>query len=375
MGTRAAKTIAFSVAAVAMVLVCIEGVASIAFGLLTDRETRDRPVAERLHTRFDPEIGWVGAANVLIPDMYGPGISVQTNERGFRSERPREPMGAAGFDRIICAGDSFTFGYGVSNADTWCALLEEQGNRRVRTVNMGLGGFGLDQTYLWYRREAPTIPHALTIVALVFEDLERMMSDDFLGYGKPIMRVRNGRLTVDNVPVPESTIGRRLAPAIAFARGFKSFELLSSLLRRFRSSPGPASAGAEEMLALSAEVMEAIRDESARHGSVPVFVYLPTEADYRPGSRDLARQRLSVESARLGVTFIDLVPALRRLSIRDMATMFIPPGVMEYAYAAGHYTVRGNRFVRDAIIDEARRHPRLRLLQGEGARVEPEPGD
>lgn len=83
-----------------------------------------------------------------------------------RARVPRRPRG----DRDVppgryassARGGSFTLGYGVGDADTWCALLQTI-DPRLETVNMGQAGYGLDQALSLVqagrrRRQAPRPP-------------------------------------------------------------------------------------------------------------------------------------------------------------------------------------------------------------------------
>src|SRR5439155_1903766 len=103
--------------------------------------------------------------------------------------------------RIICSGDSFTLGFGVDNTHSWCELLSSL-EPRLETVNMGQGGYGVDQAYLWYKRDAAKIGHQAQLLAFVTDDFYRMQSSSFSGYGKPVLEVEDGRLVVKNAPVP-----------------------------------------------------------------------------------------------------------------------------------------------------------------------------
>ena len=58
-------------------------------------------VAERRHTQYDPDLGWVNEPNIDIPDMYGPGIYLRTNSQGFRNNHDISPAVPAGKARII----------------------------------------------------------------------------------------------------------------------------------------------------------------------------------------------------------------------------------------------------------------------------------
>jgi len=77
-----------------LVLVVIEGLAS--YLLFTRDALTTTPLAERLHTQYDPDLGWVNIPDINIPDMYGPGISLRTNSQGFRNDY--------NFDKSIPAG-------------------------------------------------------------------------------------------------------------------------------------------------------------------------------------------------------------------------------------------------------------------------------
>ena len=103
--------------------------------------------------------------------------------------------------RAVCSGDSFTYGYGVGNDQTWCARLAAI-NLCLDTVNLGQGGYGVDQAYLRYRRDAGTLDHDLHLFAFISSDFTRMRSDSFRGYGKPVLKLEDGALVVTNVPVP-----------------------------------------------------------------------------------------------------------------------------------------------------------------------------
>jgi hypothetical protein len=92
--------------------------------------------------RSDPDFFWS-----LRPNLRGvelpEGGRVDTNSLGLRS--PELPPKAAGEFRILSLGESTTFGVGVSNDETYSALLEARlnatssgGARRFRVVNAGV---------------------------------------------------------------------------------------------------------------------------------------------------------------------------------------------------------------------------------------------
>src|SRR5207237_1214574 len=119
---------------------------------------------EQMHTTYDAELGWAHRRSVSVPDLYGSGVFLKTNSQGFRgdheiaAEEPKDRV------RVICSGDSFTLGYGVDDDHAWCAQLMAM-DSRLETVNMGQGGYGVDQAYLWYVRDGRALEHTVQIFA------------------------------------------------------------------------------------------------------------------------------------------------------------------------------------------------------------------
>ncbi len=96
----------------------------------------------------DKVLGWKPAAN-LDHTFFGPdyNIKVKTDGDGYRLGTLNE----VGYEKelVLLFGDSFTFGWGVSNNETMASYLDEQVHRsslgRMRVVNLGVGGYGTIQ--------------------------------------------------------------------------------------------------------------------------------------------------------------------------------------------------------------------------------------
>ena len=89
---------------ICLILVVLEGVAS--YLLVFYEILMTHQVAERLHTRYDPQLGWANKPSVNMPDMYGPGISLKTNSQGFRADHDFDfsvsPVGSERvFDHVV----------------------------------------------------------------------------------------------------------------------------------------------------------------------------------------------------------------------------------------------------------------------------------
>jgi hypothetical protein len=297
-------------------------------------------VAERVHTQYDPDLGWANIPNLRVKDMYGPGRHLTIDSHGFRSTAMwgSQYRGAL----AVCSGDSFTLGYGVDDSDTWCALI---GRSRlgISTVNMGQGGYGLDQIYLWYMRDSHVFDESVHVVALTTWDLGRSAFESYNGYGKPFLSVVAGEIRQSNVPVPPrhplvplwikiSRLGYRLGLSLP------SFESADTATLS-REATGRVSE-------LAAALVDSLATHHSRRGSTLVVVYLPSMARRADTSRWRAVLRDATSKA--GVTFWDLADAFESRAV--MERMYIRPGEIDYAGAAGHYTAAGNAAVAALLV-------------------------
>ncbi|MDY6806290.1 MAG: hypothetical protein SXA11_21140, partial [Cyanobacteriota bacterium] len=99
----------------------IEGLASTI--LMVYKISQVRPMTETSHTEYDELLGWINLPNASFPNLYGPGIDFQTNSQRFRNNKDFTVAVPKGKLRVICSGDSFTMGWGVSNEENWCHKL------------------------------------------------------------------------------------------------------------------------------------------------------------------------------------------------------------------------------------------------------------
>ena len=129
----ALAVIAISIATMLM----FEGAASVAL-FVRDYATATAPkTIVRPHTEHDTLLGWVNRVSFSGPNEYGRGIGFNTTPERFRGQGPLAPL-PAGRTRLICSGDSFTMGSGVSDEGTWCAALHRAGpNRTSRSTAIG----------------------------------------------------------------------------------------------------------------------------------------------------------------------------------------------------------------------------------------------
>ena len=149
-----------------LTLCLVEGISSMAlFGYRFVRDLgKQDGLPIQIYLELDPLLGWRPIPGKIINDLYGPGTVVSAGSQAFRGTDWINPKPPKAVDRLICSGDSFTFGYGVGDSDTWCAMLQQD---HRQAVNLGVTGYGLDQEYLRYKRDAEPIQHNIHIIALI----------------------------------------------------------------------------------------------------------------------------------------------------------------------------------------------------------------
>jgi len=339
---------------VVLVLCVVEGLASLArvSALLVSRA--EAPLAERSHTEYDPELGWVNRPKLSLPDLYGPGASLHTNAQRFRGERDVPRAAPPGRVRAICSGDSFALGYGVDDDATWCHQLETL-EPRLATVNMGQGGYGVDQSYLWFRRDGAALEHQVHLFSFIFEDFARMGVTSFFGYDKPRLRLDGDTLVVDNVPVPRTAHWMPwLARNAHFAGELRSIQILRGIGRRFGVGAPDVRAANADIPQLAAAVFAELAKLHRDAGRRLVLVYLPMQEEHRDDATAKLRAFIAGEAKRQGVPFLDGVTALREVAPNDVPALFLADAATQYPSAAGHYTVRGNRWIAQWLLDSLR---------------------
>ncbi len=358
---RFVRLIALNVLVLAALLVLAEGLAS-GFLLVMDLAALYVPPYRR-HTNYDAELGWVDKPNVHIPDLYGRGLSFTTNSAGFRNKQEFSVHVPNGRYRVVCTGDSFTLGVGVDDDQTWCHVLTLL-DPRIEAVNMGQPGYGVDQSYLFYKRAGAAIDHDAHLFALIGADVDRMLSAQFQGYDKPRLDVENGAVVVRNVPVPRRNyVFPWLTDRKAIFNTLRAAELARRLLHRSGAPPhellAPAPPAAlERPVGNTGELLRLLLLDLKRlnreRGSELFVLYLPALSDFEPGASDSWFETVRDAARAVDVRFVDVLGRFRALPRAEALGMFILPGQGTYP-GVNHLNERGNVFVAQAIDEELRR--------------------
>lgn len=236
---------------------------------------------------YDGEIGWVNKPGVSGRFSGADfDVEIKINSRGLRGEEAayEKPEGKK---RIAVLGDSFTWGYGVEQAQTFSAKLQEL-RPGTEVLNFGCSGYGQDQELLVLRRKALRyLPDLVVVSVHAASDFENNASFFQYGYYKPFFRVGyGGQLVLENVPVPRNTPGAKLTGwlterSVAFRLFMSRMSGELSLGARVTawldgksglSHMADKSLNAQE---LTCALCRDIQAEAARHESRAVFMLAP----------------------------------------------------------------------------------------------------
>lgn len=164
----------------------------------------------------DAALGWVGRPDVRSEERSDPDSphEVSTNSRGLRNRETSYARDAR--RRILCIGDSFTWGLGVESRDAFPSLLEA-GSSDTEVINAGCLAWGTAQEWLWLEREGQRYSPDVLILEFFVNDF----FDNEGGYlrrQRPTFAVSAGEpvLQASPAPFPERS---RSESILRFLRG------------------------------------------------------------------------------------------------------------------------------------------------------------
>lgn len=296
--------------------------------------------------QYDPQLGWAnkpGATGLWKPNPGEPEVPVAINANGLRGTEHRYER-TPGRKRILVVGDSLSFGFGVPVEDSFPEILQSLIGSGWEVVNASVVGYGLDQAYLLFLTEGIKYEPDLVLVKFSSADIYDLRCSLRFGTPKPYFRLLEGRLKLQNVPVPTATRMTDLyAQAPLFDVLYTRSHLYRLLFHRF-SDPLKALTRSEEVLsseeglAVAAAIIRRLAITARAVGARLVILAIPHQDWLTPGGR--AEHRTAVELLRTtGVPYIDLWEAL---SARADGGLFLTGDNV-------HFTAKGNRVIAEEI--------------------------
>ena len=194
-------------------------------------------------------------------------------------------------------------------------------------------------------------------MAFVGGDLGRMAHRVRYGTGKAVLRVDDGQLVPDNVPVPRLRwqVSRALARA-----NLRSIDLGQRILRRIFPPDTDGTVTTDSIGPVASMVFRTVHRMTAEKKVLTLFVFLPTTRDLEADTPWRTWTQAVMDT--LELPFVDLTPELRNVAAGTAARFFIP----RWMPAGGHYNDRGNEWVAQTLYNHMTEIPGFgRLLAGE----------
>ena len=131
-------------------------------------------------------------------------------------------------------GDSFTFGFGVDDDETFHAQLSAA-DTKSEYINGGTPGYSTDQQYLFIKHSMNgfSIDHYIVVFYLGNDLLDNPLPFPLqASRGKPFFELRDQQLYLNNIPVPKQQKTAALQSAtlnsVVFGRELEQHSTLSS---------------------------------------------------------------------------------------------------------------------------------------------------
>ena len=301
-----------------------------------ERWTRRRDRLRKQPTRpgpstFSSRYGWWNAPGTR-GEQHGDTIVI--NDVGARSRRNLTDAPPPGALRVVCYGESFTFGSEVADGESWPAQLEEQSQGSLEVWNLAVGGWGTDQALLRFRDTREALAPDIVLLGLLSENIGRNVNRLRPAYWraggsqpmpKPRFLLQDGVLEL--LPQPYATelelfeaavdgsLGLDLAPHEGWAPSSTPSRFWN-WWRDFRVDRERAPwrrlwEERSEAYEVTVALIEAFAAEAAAIDARFGVVLYPTEADVE----DNWRMEVAHEALRaLGVPFWDPFDTIQRMS-------------------------------------------------------------
>lgn len=174
-------------------------------------------------TEYDKELGWSTIKNyrAITYTHQGrhPKIIITHNSKGFRMDHEVSENKKL----IAITGDSFAYGFNVDDKTTISAKLNELLGMEYEVINLGVRGYGTDQSFLRFIKDALQYKPKVVIHIFYNNDFSNIVSNYQYNLYKPLIVIENNSLKLANVPVPMSDGIKNPKPKEHEYKGFDRF--------------------------------------------------------------------------------------------------------------------------------------------------------
>jgi len=312
-----------------------------------------------------------------IPNTFD--VTVSFNSQRFRGRRDFQLEPSPGVIRLAALGDSFTFGFGANDNETYPAqlerilqrwLAESASHSTVEVINASNAGSGTGEQALWYDTWVKQFRPQLAVLTVVPNDI-----DDDLARGLFFLD-ENGRalprpfkeLSAADRPLrvirravnafPGYAFLAQYSQLLAFLRNFSSAAVGRYRQATFATDATPSQTGSpserfqKEGLPMMAEEVRWLQKRVQKSGAHLVVVFVPFRetiyssqtpaSDQIQWKSEAIAEVLSEVCSQEGIPFADLTA-----QIREQARQL--PKALYYDGFDNHPTPEGYRIIAEAI--------------------------
>lgn len=230
---------------------------------------------------YHADLGWVqepGTRGRFAHPEFS--VEVAINAEGLRDdEYPRERTGRK---RMLVLGDSYAWGFGVEASARFSELLEQR-HPGWEIINAAVSGYGTGQEFLYLQKDG--VAFQPDVVLLLFSEndfTDNVRAEDYWHF-RPCFAVRDGRLMLDNVPVPSPTLGQRMRRFLLGSTHLGSrLYLAKEALKRPRRGERPSEqAEMTHAVAVTGLLFKALDEYCREMGATLVMASVPMAEERR----------------------------------------------------------------------------------------------
>lgn len=329
-------------------------------------------IPEKSWIEYHPTLGWFHQKNKeSFFQKNSLTINVTTNSQGLRGKREYTIPKPSNFFRVLAIGDSFTFGFGVQNEETYPAAMEAH-QPGLEVLNMGVASYGVDQITLLYPEIGKKFQPDFVLLSLYPEGFWRSLrafTDG--GYGKPYYVLdSNQKLHLRHVPVPknrdfETPQFPKVLECNSFQRVFHSsalFRFLNKAKMRLLKQLGSEDPDSSPEWILGRAILKQTLDQ-IKSENIPVALVLIPPQRWITGTDEPLRKSLERFSRREGIDLIDLTPLFQKAAAeKGVETFYIRDDL--------HWTAKGHQLVATTLLEYLQKKGVAPLLFEQAKRVE-----
>jgi hypothetical protein len=275
---------------------------------------------------YDAEIGFVPTPNSSTTRIDSPTLSyhIYTDRRGARVSQPGE-QSADKLDMLFI-GDSFTWGHGVENEDTYATIVAR--HLHLASANLAMASYGTTQALQMLRRNLDSRPRTV-IYPIIADHWRRSVSACAPAYYPFCLDCSHVTIASNNSPEirPPATNGvRRTDLQIESEKhGLPPMQWVvhgaDVIIGRILSRAAQARASDPRLQAAAMEFLLSEMVKTTRSvGASLVVVFIPARDDASATPAQLAQLSRS-----LGHRLLDITPSMRANST-SAAAFYLPDG-------------------------------------------------